>query len=175
MKKDIENKLLHKNTKPTSMRILVYDFLNHQEVAVSLTEIENHFENADRSTIYRTLKTFEEKGIVHGIQENNTTKYHLCEDGCNESTHRDWHLHFYCKICKQTTCKEDISFPENIAVNFRIDEVRLLQKEFARIVSAKLCNSIAFGFHVNLLKNCQLWNIVAQIHIMKLKKKSFRT
>jgi len=128
MKKDIENKLLHKNTKPTSMRILVYDFLNHQEVAVSLTEIENHFENADRSTIYRTLKTFEEKGIVHGIKENNTTKYHLCEDGCNENTHRDWHLHFYCKICKQTTCKEDISFPENIAVNFRIDEVRLFAK-----------------------------------------------
>jgi Fur family ferric uptake transcriptional regulator len=44
MNKDIENKLLHKNTKPTSMRILVYDFLNRQEVAVSLTEIENHFE-----------------------------------------------------------------------------------------------------------------------------------
>jgi Fur family ferric uptake transcriptional regulator len=28
MKKDIENKLIDKNTKPTSMRILVYDFLS---------------------------------------------------------------------------------------------------------------------------------------------------
>jgi Fe2+ or Zn2+ uptake regulation protein len=41
---------------------------------LSLSEIENQFENADRITIYRTLKTFEEKGIVHSIQENNTTK-----------------------------------------------------------------------------------------------------
>ncbi|MGE8513212.1 MAG: transcriptional regulator, partial [Chryseobacterium culicis] len=65
MKKDIEDKLIDKNTKPTSMRILVYDFLSSQEAALSLSEIENHFENADRITIYRTLKTFEEKGIVH--------------------------------------------------------------------------------------------------------------
>ena len=61
MKKDIEHKLIDKNTKPTSMRILVYDFLSSQEAALSLSEIENHFDNADRITIYRTLKTFEEK------------------------------------------------------------------------------------------------------------------
>lgn len=128
MKKDIEEILLRKNTKPTSMRILVYDFLSSQEVAVSLSEIENYFEKADRTTIYRTLKTFEEKGIVHSIQENNTSKYKLCEEDCNEEKHKDWHLHFYCKICKQTTCREDISIPENIAVNFRIDEIRLFAK-----------------------------------------------
>lgn len=40
MKKDIENKLINKNTKPTSMRILVYDFLSSQETALSLSEIE---------------------------------------------------------------------------------------------------------------------------------------
>jgi Fur family ferric uptake transcriptional regulator len=58
MRKDIENKLIDKNTKPTSMRILVYDFLSSQEAALSLSEIENYFESADRTTIYRTLKTF---------------------------------------------------------------------------------------------------------------------
>lgn len=128
MKKDVENKLIDKNTKPTSMRILVYDFLSSQEAALSLSEIENQFENADRTTIYRTLKTFEEKGIVHGIQENTTTKYKLCHDGCNEKTHKDLHLHFYCKICKQTTCKENISIPENIGTDFRIDEIRFFAK-----------------------------------------------
>uniref|UniRef100_A0AAU6WS77 Transcriptional repressor n=1 Tax=Chryseobacterium endophyticum TaxID=1854762 RepID=A0AAU6WS77_9FLAO len=126
--KDIESKLIDKNTRPTSMRILVYDFLSVQEAALSLSEIESHFENADRTTIYRTLKTFEEKGIVHGIQENVTTKYKLCHDGCSESTHKDRHLHFYCKICKQTTCKEEISFPETLNTNFRIDEIRLFAK-----------------------------------------------
>ena len=92
--KNIEQKLLKKNTNPTSMRILVYDFLEEQQIAMSLSEIESHFYKADRITIYRTLKTFEEKGIVHSIQDNNTSKYILCDDGCDEKTHKDWHLHF---------------------------------------------------------------------------------
>lgn len=128
MKENIESKLIDKNTKPTSMRILVYDFLSNQKSALSLSELENYFEKADRTTIYRTLKTFEEKGIVHSIQENTTTKYKLCDDGCNENTHQDWHLHFYCKICKQTTCKKDISFPENMKTSLRIDEIRFFAK-----------------------------------------------
>lgn len=128
MKKDIEQKLLHKNTNPTSMRILVYDFLDKQQEALSLSQIENHFYNADRITIYRTLKTFEEKGIVHSIQENTTTKYILCDDGCDEKTHKDWHLHFYCKICKRTTCKEDFLMPQNQMMDYRIDEIKLFAK-----------------------------------------------
>ena len=86
MKKNIEQKLLSKNTNPTSMRILVYDFLEQQQTAMSLSEIESHFYKADRVTIYRTLKTFEEKGIVHSIQENTTVKYILCHDVMKKRT-----------------------------------------------------------------------------------------
>lgn len=128
MNKNIEDKLLEKNTNPTSMRILVYDFLEHQKTAMSLSQIENHFDQADRTTLYRTMKTFEEKGIAHSIQENNLTKYILCNDGCNEETHRDWHLHFYCKICKQTTCEEEFMIPQNKNLGFRIDEIKLFGK-----------------------------------------------
>lgn len=128
MKDQTEKKLLEKNTNPTSMRILVYDFLEQQQTAASLTDIENYFDKADRVTIYRTLKTFEDKGIVHSIQENNTTKYMLCHDGCNEKTHKDRHLHFYCKVCKQTTCKEDFVIPENKTHGYRIDEIRFFAK-----------------------------------------------
>lgn len=128
MKKDIEQKLLHKNTNPTSMRILVYDFLEQQQEAMSLSQIESHFYKADRVTIYRTLKTFEEKGIVHSIQENATSKYILCDDDCDETTHKDWHLHFYCKICKRTTCKEVFVMPQNLTIDYRIDEIKLFAK-----------------------------------------------
>ncbi|WP_394358575.1 Fur family transcriptional regulator [Flavobacterium agricola] len=126
--KNIEQKLLHKNTNPTSMRLLIYDYLAKQQHAVSLTEIENYFEKADRVTIYRTLKTFEEKGLVHSVPENNTTKYILCDDDCDEQTHQDWHLHFYCKICKTTTCKEDFILPQNNLTDYRIDEIKFFAK-----------------------------------------------
>ena len=86
MKKNIEQKLLSKNTNPTSMRILVYDFLEQQQTAMSLSEIESHFYKAYSVTIYSTLKTFEEKGIVHSIQENTTVKYILCHDGLMNNT-----------------------------------------------------------------------------------------
>src|SRR5690606_29562518 len=128
MNRETENKLMQKNTKPTSMRILVYDLLAAQKAALSLSEIEDQLYYADRITIYRTLKTFEEKGIVHSIQENNTTKYILCHDECDEKTHKDWHLHFYCKICKQTTCKEDFTIPQSESSAYRIDEIRLFGK-----------------------------------------------
>ena len=43
--------------------------------------LEKAFPRADRITIYRTLKTFEEKGIVHGIEEGTTeVKYALCQE-----------------------------------------------------------------------------------------------
>lgn len=128
MKKNIEQKLLQKNTNPTSMRILVYSFLEQQHVAMSLSEIESHFYKADRVTIYRTLKTFEVKGIVHTIQEDTITKYILCNDECDEQTHKDWHLHFYCKICKHTICREDFVIPQSETGDYRIDEIKLLAK-----------------------------------------------
>jgi Fur family ferric uptake transcriptional regulator len=109
------------------MRILVYDFLSSQHSAVSLSEIENQFSVVDRITIYRTLKTFEDKGIVHSIQENKTTKYKLCSDECNEQTHSDLHLHFYCKICKETTCLNNFLLPD-FSNTFRIDEIRFFAK-----------------------------------------------
>ncbi len=55
----IVQQLTNKNTKPTSMRILVYDFLESQPSAVSISDIEKQLVTADRTTIYRTLKTFE--------------------------------------------------------------------------------------------------------------------
>jgi len=110
MKKDTEERLLSKNTKPTSMRILVYEMLSSQ-----------------RTTIYRTLKTFEENGIVHSIQENNTTKYMLCHDACDGDHHHDLHLHFYCTECGKTTCLESVSFEKiHLPENYDFKEFKFL-------------------------------------------------
>lgn len=125
MKLDVENKLLQKNTTPTSMRILVYDFLEKKQMAMSLSEIQQCFFKADRVTIYRTIKTFEEKGIVHSIQENNVTKYSLCQADCTGEQHQDGHLHFYCKVCLRTTCKEGYTMPQFGQTDFRVDAIQL--------------------------------------------------
>ncbi|MFD1768755.1 Fur family transcriptional regulator [Sphingobacterium suaedae] len=124
MKKEIEDKLIQKHTKPTTMRILVYEVLMQHDIALSLSEIERAFQVADRVTIYRTLKTFEERGIVHRISENNTSKYKLCGETCTAEKHQDRHLHFYCKHCKETTCGTTIQLPSGLDASVKIDEVR---------------------------------------------------
>lgn len=122
----IEKKLLEKNTNPTSMRIRIYECFQKQQIALSLADLETYLERADRVTIYRTLKTFEEKGIVHSIQDQNITKYMLCEEDCDEENHQDTHLHFYCKICKQTTCKDDFVMPNWYNKNYKIESLQLM-------------------------------------------------
>lgn len=125
MSRNTEQRLLEKQVRPTSMRILVYDLLSTRDSALSLSEIESALFPADRITLYRTLKTFEEKGLVHSIREQHTTRYSLCNPACNAQAHQDRHLHFHCTRCGKTTCRKNIRLPGDIPGEFRIRELRL--------------------------------------------------
>ena len=69
-------------------------------------------ERFDRVTIYRTLQTFIDKGIIHVIPtSDNAVKYALCKEQCTEGHHHDNHIHFLCEVCSKTTCLEKTSIP----------------------------------------------------------------
>lgn len=109
---ELEQKLNAKNINPTAMRILVLDHLLQQKSALSLTDIEKGMNPADRITIYRTLKTFAEKGLVHVVNDGiGSPKYALCLEGCDASKHQDLHVHFYCDNCKNTCCLPNTTVP----------------------------------------------------------------
>lgn len=68
-------------------------------------------EKFDRVTIYRTLQTFVEKGIIHSIPtSDNSIKYALCKD-CEDGHHHDDHVHFMCSNCNTTICLDDVVSP----------------------------------------------------------------
>jgi Fur family ferric uptake transcriptional regulator len=68
-------------------------------------------EKFDRVTVYRTLQTFVEKGIVHAIPTaDNSIRYALCKD-CTEGHHYDDHVHFVCRHCEKTICLDDVVSP----------------------------------------------------------------
>jgi len=84
MKLQVEQKLVSKKINPTAMRILVLEVLLQQSSALSLSDIEKNLETADRITIYRTLKTFEQNGLIHSIEDGTgTPKYALCMEDCS--------------------------------------------------------------------------------------------
>ncbi len=107
--------LLQENAlRKTNMRIDVLNiFLDHSETALSSQELENNLGNSDRVTLYRTLKTFEKKGIIHqAIDGSGVTKYAICQSDCTEHQHVDDHAHFHCNDCGKTLCLEQISTPK---------------------------------------------------------------
>ena len=128
--KDIENLFASKNIRITAMRLLIYKFLADKQIAVTLSDIENAFEKADRTTLYRTIKTFEEKDIVHQIDDGTgITKYALCEQGCSCDIKTDLHLHFHCNNCNETICLTDHKIPQiKVPEGFVSENVNLVVK-----------------------------------------------
>ncbi|WP_207422966.1 Fur family transcriptional regulator [Desertivirga brevis] len=125
-----EQKLLSKNINPTAMRLLVVDFLLQGKVALSLSDIEKGLYPSDRITIYRTLKTFVEHGLIHSIDDGTgTPKYALCSDQCDETGHHDLHVHFYCTQCKATHCLPKTKVPiVSLPEGYASEEVSLVIK-----------------------------------------------
>lgn len=130
MLKELEFKLNKKNIRPTVMRLLVLEVLANQEATVSLSDLEKLFERSDRITLYRTLKTFQENGLVHSVDDGTgAPKYALCEDGCKCDIERDLHVHFHCKICTETLCLPKYKIPEiRLPEKFRAEEATLVVK-----------------------------------------------
>lgn len=120
--------LQQKNVRPTAMRTLVYKYMAQKEIAVALTDIENAFEKVERTTLYRTLKTFEENGIVHPIEDGTgIKKYALCEPGCNCKLDQDLHLHFHCGHCDETVCLTEHKIPHiNLPEGYIAEDANLV-------------------------------------------------
>ncbi|MEH6679497.1 MAG: transcriptional repressor [Sediminicola sp.] len=127
---EIEKLLEDRKVRPTAMRILIYKFMAQTETAVALTDIEGAFARADRTTLYRTLKTFEEKGIVHQIDDGTgISKFALCEAGCNCSVEQDLHLHFHCSNCQETICLTEHKIPHiNLPEGYITENANLVLK-----------------------------------------------
>ena len=111
MKKKIQQLLSDHNLRKTKIREEVLEVFLKNTEALSHQVIKSQFEFIDRITLYRTLKTFEKKGIIHkAFDGTKTAKYALC-DSCSVHQHEDNHAHFHCNDCGKTICLEDIEAP----------------------------------------------------------------
>ena len=103
-------------------------FLDHT-YALSYSDIEREVaETYDRVTVYRTLKTFLDKGVVHKVLDDaGSLKYALCKEHCTTIEHHHEHVHFKCTQCGQTSCLEDVEIPDMLLPRgFKAQEFNLL-------------------------------------------------
>ena len=99
----------------TDSRKKILELFQANNGALAHNDIEKKTdEKFDRVTIYRTLQTFLEKGIIHTIPTaDNSILYALCKDGCSSTGHHhDDHVHFICDRCNVTYCLAAVVTPE---------------------------------------------------------------
>lgn len=125
----VEAILKIKKVKITAVRTIVLRHLMDKGKALSLKDIETELAYTDRSSIFRTLKTFEENKVVHSIEDGSgMTKYAVCPDGCNCDP-KDLHYHFYCTNCDKTYCLFDIPVPQiQLPNNFKLQQANMVIK-----------------------------------------------
>lgn len=115
MLKMVEETLKSHNIRPTVNRRSILKLFLESSFALSHGDIEQWLgSRCDRVTIYRTLETFVEHGLIHKISdETNVMKYALCgPDRCSLHRHDDRHLHFQCRKCGHTFCLPLIKIPD---------------------------------------------------------------
>ena len=79
----IKKLLKTRNLKATELRMALLEIMSNLGKAVSYQEIQNSLINFDRITLYRTLNTFIERGILHKIiLEDHQSFYALCSMDC---------------------------------------------------------------------------------------------
>ena len=119
------------NLRNTSIRREMLTLFLETEYALSHHYIEKKLATQfDRVTLYRTLKSFEEKGLIHRIaNDTDVIEYALCKEDCHEHDHKhsDEHAHFRCEKCTKTFCLEGVGIPDlHIPEGFKASTFQLL-------------------------------------------------
>jgi len=111
MEKELEGILVAHSLRKTPLRYKILSVFKNAVHALSQPEIENKIdEELDRITVYRTLKSFEEKGIIHRVFDSWGTAKFAFSLPSNEKNSRE-HLHFNCTNCKHVFCLQSYSLP----------------------------------------------------------------
>lgn len=129
METQIQKILKHNQLSVTDGRTKILELFLAQEDALAHADIEKKTgEKFDRVTVYRTLQTFLEKGIIHSIPTaDNSVKYALCKSNCTQGHHHDHHVHFMCSVCGKTTCMDEVSVPVvNLPAGYTAEQIQMI-------------------------------------------------
>jgi Fur family ferric uptake transcriptional regulator len=97
----------------TPVRRAVLQVMADSPFALSGSEIEQQLPpDTDRITLYRTLRSFEESGLIHRvIDATDIIRYAACSIECSAHSHFDNHVHFKCTTCQHIYCLNQVAIP----------------------------------------------------------------
>jgi Fur family transcriptional regulator, ferric uptake regulator len=126
----ISNRLLKDfRLRTTQTRQEILHLFLKRDYALSHGDIEKEIDSSlDRVTVYRTLKTFLDKGLIHKVlDDEGSLKYALCNEACSVAGHHHNHVHFKCTKCGQTNCLTNVEIPAvKLPKGYKSKEIDLL-------------------------------------------------
>lgn len=125
----VENILKEHELRVTPTRIKILKTFMEEQSALSHADLEIQFKNEfDRVTIYRTLTSFLENGLLHRVPDDSgVAKYALCKHDGTEHNHDDHHVHFKCRKCDKIECLHDLEIPKlHLPKKYMMEHVNLL-------------------------------------------------
>ena len=131
-----EKILSNHGIRPTQMRSKIYRYLRRKQSAVSFSDLKKVFaeksennKTANRTTFYRNLKIFEDKGLIHQINDGTgMAKFAISGENTKSKYGTDLHLHFHCTECKKTICLPNKLPEESLPDDYKINDVNLVLK-----------------------------------------------
>ena len=130
-KTDLQKRLRNCGLKSTAVRESVLQLFLNSDKALSSSDITEQLKiRFDRVTVFRTLNTFEEQGLIHSIPtEKGSSVYAVCEESCYKHHHTDNHFHFVCSNCGGIYClNESPTISPLLPKGFRLDSFSLIIK-----------------------------------------------
>jgi len=115
-----------KKTRNTEKQNLVKDILSKAKQAMSAEDIMGMMPvKVNKTTIYRILERFIDKGDVHFVTGKNGKTYYAACHNCGTSHDIHNHIHFECQECKEVTCLPNKIHIPNLE-GFTIQETQFL-------------------------------------------------
>ncbi|QZT38040.1 transcriptional repressor [Halosquirtibacter xylanolyticus] len=118
--------LEEKEVRVTNIRLSVMNYFYQHQYALSLTDLETDLDDIDRSTLFRTIRLFIEKKIVHEVgMAGGHTKYALWDIVMDENDNSC--VHFTCLKCHHSYCFPNSPTPEvTLPNNFVLDQCEVI-------------------------------------------------
>lgn len=124
---DFKSILKDHSLRITDCRIDVLEKFYSSNHALSFKDLEDKLEGYDRVTLYRTLNSFIDRGILHRIpNDSGFASYGLCPESCTADAHHHNHIHFKCVKCGHIECIPHRHIPEVSLAGYTILESNLI-------------------------------------------------
>ncbi len=111
----------------TDCRIDTLGVFTESPGAYTFSELEVELNHYDRVTVYRTIHSFVDQGILHRIPDDSgSARYGLCHDTCGPGDHHHDHIHFKCQKCGTLECITGHRVPKVEIPGYHIREIDLI-------------------------------------------------